>query len=366
MPITIDRTHSTPKAPAKRPLAARLSVALALVAACAALPATASADGDGRLGGCRELRLPVTTSPDATTTYRVAVTLCGRGRTVGRTAQVLISGAGHTRAYWDVPVDPRTQSYVRAATRAGYVTLNIDRLGSGDSDTPPIDEVTVDSDAYVLEQVISHLRTGKLARYRVGKIITVGFSVGSATAITHASRYRDVDGVIVTSFLHNFGPLAQRFGELIYPAADDPAFAGASLPAGYVTTRPGGRAGFFFDPVNTTPQLLAADEKLKGTFSPREGDGFAATIADRTLSQAIDVPVLVLVGQSDGIFCTDPACSASSNEPAAYGPNADIQVTVLPGLGHAINFHPGATTAFDSMLTWTAQRFRTPCTKESP
>jgi pimeloyl-ACP methyl ester carboxylesterase len=335
-----------------------LSLLVSTVGAVGISPSPASASS-----GCRDVRLPVKTSPSATSTYQLAGTVCASSD-ASRTAQVLISGAGFTRSYWDIP-GAHGRSYVRAATRAGYVTVNIDRLGSGQSDTPPVSEVTIDSDAYVVEQVVTALRSGKLTARRIDKVVTVGFSVGAATALTHASQYGTVDGVVLTGFLHNYGPAIQRFGDVVWPAASDPQFAKRNLPDGYITTKPGARAGFFYDPTNTDPRLLKLDEQLKGTFSPVEGDGFGQAIADVNRSKNIQVPVLVVVGASDGLFCADTQCSAASAEAAAFAPAAQLQVTVLPSVGHAINFHRSAPKAFAVILAWSQLRFDTPAETRS-
>jgi hypothetical protein len=50
---------------------------------------------------------------------------------------ILASGFTYDHQYWDLPVDGGKYSFVDAANRAGYATLNLDRLGLGSSDKPP-------------------------------------------------------------------------------------------------------------------------------------------------------------------------------------------------------------------------------------
>jgi pimeloyl-ACP methyl ester carboxylesterase len=338
----------------RRNLVTVVVATLALVVV-SAVPSEAGAAGGGR-SPCDDLRLPVRLAPEADTTYEVAATLCGRGPRQGSTVQVLVPGIPFDRSYWDFPQQSRRYSYVRDATRAGYLTLSYDRPGTGASDYPPAEDVTVESNAFVLHQLVQHVRTGELARVGAGAVVSVGFSFGSAVAITEAARYRDVDGVVITGFLHNFGPAIEQFGSIVYPAAEDPAFADRGLPPGYLTTRPGALSAFV-NPDNTDPRVIAGAEQLKTTFAPREGDGFVATISDRELSRSIDVPVLTVVGEDDALLCADPVCSAASSEHDAYSPAAQLQVTVVPEAAHALNYHRTAPRVYDVILAWMGLRF---------
>lgn len=343
---------------ASRSLRLRVVIVVAATIALSLVGAAPSGATQGRGGrsGCEDLRLPVRLSPAADTTREVAATLCGRGRTRGRTIQVLVPGIPFDRSYWDVPQQSRRYSYVQDAIRAGYLTLSYDRPGTGASDYPPAEEVTVESNAFVLHQLVQQVRTGALAHLEVDAVVSVGFSFGSAVAINEAATYHDVDGVVLTGFLHSFGPAIGQFGSIVYPAAEDPAFADRGLPPGYLTTRPGALSGFL-DPDNADPRIVAGAEQRKTTFAPAEGDGFAATIADRELSRRIDVPVLAVVGEGDALLCADPICSAASGEYDAYSPAARLQVTVVPDAAHALNYQRSAPRVYDTILAWLALRF---------
>jgi pimeloyl-ACP methyl ester carboxylesterase len=344
----------------RRSLAALVALlALPLITSAAAGDAGSPGSGAGAAKHhCRRLRLPVAVAAGQPASYQVAGTLCSPGSTRGRTLQVLVPGAGVDQHYWDFPYRPERYSYVRAATRAGYATLNIDRLGSGASDYPPAAEVTVASDAFVLHQLLGMVRTGRLAGLGFGQVVTVGFSVGAATVIQEAATYGDPDGVVVTGFIHHVGPLIPSFGSIIHPAEDDPKFAGRDLPDGYVTTRPVARVAFFFNVANVESRVLDVDERLKSTFTPGEGEGFAAVLGDPALSHAIRVPVLVVVGERDGLFCDDPVCSAASSEYQSYSPAAQVQVSVIPAAAHALNLHRNAADVFATIRTWIDTHFR--------
>lgn len=323
-------------------------------------PPSAEVQGEAARGdsgeGCRELRTPVALEAGEPRRHEVAATLCGPGKkAAGDTIQVLVSGAGFDRAYWDFPYRPERYSYVRAARRAGIATLSVDRLGSGESGHPPAERVTVESDAFVLHQVVQKARSGSLGPSGFDQVVTVGFSLGGAIAIKEAAEYGDADGVVVTGFIHNSGSAAREFPSAIHPADEDPKFADEELPEGYVTTRPGKRPPLFFDEENAERRAVSLDERLKATNSPAEAEGFAAVAGNPGLSRQIDVPTLVVVGERDRLLCDDPECSAASREHENYGPEA--QVSVIPDSGHALNLHRNAPDTFATILTWTRTRF---------
>lgn len=70
-----------------------------------------------------------------------------------------------------------------ALTNAGYATLNMDTLGSGQSDLPaPGDQLTLEAQAYVVHQFIQALHAGQGSESSFGKVILAGLSIGSDIA----------------------------------------------------------------------------------------------------------------------------------------------------------------------------------------
>ena len=86
--------------------------------------------------------------------------MCYAGRRIPNTVQLLVHGITTNHLYWDFPLDNAYYSYVRAATAAGYATLNIDRLGTGKSSRPPNTSVDINSGTIALHSVIQTLRSG--------------------------------------------------------------------------------------------------------------------------------------------------------------------------------------------------------------
>jgi len=133
---------------------------------------------------CKDLpAIPVALSPGAPADQTVAATLCAPPK--AKTVQVLLPGSTYNRSYWDFPKNPSTYSYVRAANRAGFATLNVDRLGYGRSSHPVSTSVNVDTGAYAISQLVQRLRDGRLGTFH--KVIAVGHSMGSFIAFKMAA-----------------------------------------------------------------------------------------------------------------------------------------------------------------------------------
>jgi pimeloyl-ACP methyl ester carboxylesterase len=304
------------------------------------------ADSWGKDGGlrCRELSFGVTLSPADATVYNVVGDLC--------------SGSTYSHLYWDWPYQPETYSYMRRATAAGYAVLNLDRIGIGRSGHPPAAAVTIESNAYIVHQIVQALRGGDLTvpafgRIRAARVVLVGHSLGSLIAIQEAATYGDVDGVMLTGISHTVTP---ALGDVQFlPASLDPHFAGRSIPDGYLTTVPGTRAVFYYLP-STDPQVLEIDEQTKETVTLGELETAFAALG---LSPGVHVPAIVIVGDHDAAFCAPPTCSVSGSlaaEAAFFSPDACLETAAIPGAGHDLNLHVQAPLTYDVVLDWLDRR----------
>ncbi len=286
---------------------------------------------------------------------QVSGTLCSDGPLAGRTVQVLVSGASYGPAYWDFPYDPQTYSYVRALTAAGYATFDLARLGIAPSAQPAALDVTIDDEASVLHQVIQALHSGQIGGTAFSKVMVVGHSLGSIIAIDEAASYADVDGLIITGFLHDVG-LNQIFSLLaLYPARQDPNFAGANPPVGYLTTEPNTRS-VYYHLSDADPAVLREDEATKATITTGE---LATAVPAEGIppSLLIHVPVLAAVGQYDNVFCGMVDCSQALHlESAFYGPAACLETFILPDAGHSLNLHLNAPQWFQAAINWSNRR----------
>lgn len=338
--------------------------ALALVAGLAA-PGLASADLLDPAAkpfpqpavSCQEYVARVAIAPGQPATYRVATTLCSPPPRGGRTLQLLLHGITYSRLYWDFPYQPERYSYMRAATAAGYATLNIDRLGIAASDHPPAGELTNATNAYVVHQLVQQLRAGTLTGDCFDTIVLVGHSLGALISLHEAATYNDVDGMLISGYVHSAGS-EDAFGALaLTPAQSEPRLA--DRPLGYLTTWPGMRGQMFYYPPEVDPQVLALDEATKETLT-------AAEITDlypsAMLSLNIQVPVLVVIGQLDSLFCNTLYCEVLDTqalERSFYPRALSFELVLIPNSGHDINLHYNAPTWFAVARSWFDRRLGT-------
>jgi len=302
---------------------------------------------------CQDSRLAVAIATGQPAEYEVAGRLCYQPNRKN-TVHLLISGATEGHTYWDFPLQPERYSYVRALASAGYAAFNFDRIGIGESDHPPADQVTVQANAFVVHQIAQALRDGRLGTF--AKVILVGHSLGSGIAVVEAAQYGDVDGVILTGFLHAAGPGFASLAPIIYPANNDPRFAGQNIPDGYLTTLPGTRSPLFWTP-NVEPEVMAVEELFKETITTGELNTFPPLVFSPNNAQGIHAPVLIVIGQYDNIFCTPPQCPEAQVEATYYALEAQVEVKVIPLEGHALNLHRNAPAVFATVLEWSNRRF---------
>jgi pimeloyl-ACP methyl ester carboxylesterase len=283
----------------------------------------------------------------------------------GTTVQLLLHGATYNHSYWDFgTVDHVRYSYARDLALAGFPTFAFDQIGTGQSSHPLSSTLNTPVAAYVEHEVVQGLRNGSLTGTQFGKVIEVGHSLGSLTTWQEAITYQDVDGLIITGAVHHLSVAgAAGLSQDSYPANEDPKFAGVSWAVndpGYLTTLPGTRSTLFYNPADADPNVIAADDNARPfnqeTFENESGkdalsagqlDSLGLTSTNATL--AIHVPVLIVMGADDSIFCgTDSQgvnfdCSSGTviaqQEAAFYSPQAHLEACSVPRAGHDISLH---------------------------
>jgi len=310
---------------------------------------------------CQKQRFSVAAGGISTDTYTVAGELCGRRPANKHTLLITSHGATYNHLYWDWPQNPAVRSFVRSQT-ARVSVLNIDLLGAGESSHPLSAGLTLQAQAAMIHQLVSKMRVRGFRH-----VILIGHSSGSGVATQEASTYHDVDGLIVTGFTHRLrSPVPPPGGAAVplsmYPAMLDPAFAAKAPDAGYLTTRPGARENVgFYNPATADPAVVAFDDAHKDTVSGPHAAGFAVLINDPSVSRAVDVPVLSIVGNFD-TFCDSPACPQATEEPAAWSPRAQLEIHLIPNAGHCIHLHDvtHAQAEFRYVREWLDRRFLNP------
>jgi pimeloyl-ACP methyl ester carboxylesterase len=288
--------------------------------------------------------------------------LCYRGQQEPSTVQVLIPGATYNHLYWDFPYGDGYYSYVGAATAAGYATFDIDPIGQGNSSHPVSTDVTLTAEAVALHDAVTALRSGAVDGHAFSSVITVGHSIGSVDAWLEAADFHDVNAVIATGALHALSPDISTLEGDLYPAAFDPRFAGSAMDTGYLTTEPGTRGSIFYNASTANPDVVATDEANKDTVTVPVLAGATSMLglpASQQPSDQISVPVLVVAGADDNLFCTgvtayncaSPA-SVRAYESQFYSPAAHLKVVVIPETGHALALSTTAPITDAVMIGW--------------
>lgn len=349
-----------------------LLIVAGLVAAAQLIPGSPVAGAADQGRACEESRIAVAIAPGRPASYEVHSRLCLPPSRQPSTVQLLVHGLTYDSRYWDFRGPEGSgdrYSYTSAATGAGFATLAIDRIGAGRSSRPPGTSVTIDSNAYVVHQVVQALRSGQVRGPRgtvgFGKVVLVGHSYGSWTSWYEASRYKDVDAVIFSGVSHNNrvdSPLL-LLPKLLQPAFLDPTLAGRGHDPTYLTTIPGARYEAFHAPGRTEHAVRTADERIKSTVTATEIYNFPLILRHPL---DITVPVLLANGTGDPLFCGGPAlgaadCSSASalvaSERPYLGPNVPcVEGYVLPGSGHAMNLMPNAQRWFAASQRFVTER----------
>ncbi|RJQ76438.1 alpha/beta fold hydrolase [Pseudonocardiaceae bacterium YIM PH 21723] len=320
----------------------------------ALIPAAMPADAG--TATCQEQEYQVKLGPAK---ERIAGTLCvPQGATE---IQVLVPGATYNQSYWEYPVDG--VSYREAMNRAGYATLNTDRLGAGRSSHPFSATLTGFAAAESLHQVIQALRP------RFAKVYLVAHSMGSVNSRIEVAQHNDVDGLILTGISHmiNYVAATPTFASLVPVLPTDPLQRARNLDPGYVTTRPGTRATAFHRPARVTPEALAYDEAHRDVASAGEVlTALTEVNPATTLTHRITVPVFLVNGGRDSLFCGQQVldkvlpigadCHSTADLKRTEGPYYDhasrVDAYVLPGAGHSMNFAPNAADYYGAVLGW--------------
>lgn len=337
--------------PSRIPCTLAFSLAAIVLGGCAGSTRIPRQGSDTASSVCTKTRFSVHASDTEPTMYNIAGELCGKGR--GAKILLITShGAIYNHLYWNWGVTPDTYSFVQNM-KANVDVLNIDRLGVGASDRPPSAVTGRGAHAHVLHQIVQAMRS---RGYK--KVILVGHSSGAGHVVREASTYHDVDGIIVTGFLHGFAD-ATIVASVFYPAASDPMFTSLNLDAGYLTSLPGKKAHTgFYNLAVVDEAVLAFDEAHKDVVTVSDIQDFLEVVSNPAISQAINVPVLSLQAQYDAGFCSLPDCPQAALEPPAWSAAARLELHVIPVAGHDIHLHTsGAVAEYEYIRVWLAAHF---------
>ena len=273
----------------------------------------------------------------------------GDGTGPGRDIVVLVPGATYGYLYWDVPYRPDIYSLARWLNRAGYDTVALDRIGIGGSDRPPAREVTLPVNAFVLHQIVRHLRQ------RWNRVFLVGHSMGSLISVLEAATYDDVDGVVATGLLHNDDAKDELIHHF-YPASEDERFAADPPPEGYLTSRPGARLACFYFRETTEDAILRFDERTKETVTMSELETIELTRLPK-VSGAVATQMLTVIGERDITASAEPITTdarLAMAERALYSGARTYDLAIIPATGHNLCLHTTAPMHHAIIIDWLA------------
>jgi pimeloyl-ACP methyl ester carboxylesterase len=317
-----------------------------------------SGNGSGAL--CMNMFVPIDLAdvPDAV----IYGELCAPPNASPNTVELLVHGTNYDHFYWDWPANPHQYSHVGNAIDHGYATFNIDRIGTGWS-TKPLSFTFPSSDwIQSLHQLVVGLRDGSIGGSPFANVVYFGSSLTVVQGWLLAEAYPgDIDAFIMTGLSHlttpTFFGLVQTY---IIPACMDPKFS--DLDCGYLATVNGSRPLFFYHEGNISQANVTIDQLLHDVApGPATFETAAYVLGNPDVatspSQAIDVPVLLAMGEfdattcgPDGITCTVENLLAL--EAPFYQSAPVLDAYIAPNTGHALTLHYTALDTANFIHSW--------------
>jgi pimeloyl-ACP methyl ester carboxylesterase len=269
---------------------------------------------------------------------------------------VLVHGAGVDHRYWDWPIEPERYSYVDWATERGIVTLNIDRIGCGQSSRPLGTEVTLEAQSHTLAQIIEAARGGHEGVPPCGRAVLIGHSMGSVVCGATATDCDAIDAVVLTGYLPVDGTTEmgdELFDFAFSPALDALPHLRGLIDESYLAAREDiGVDELRYWRAQTDPAILSFESLVKGPATRAElADAAVAGPMIRTLT----TPAVGLVGQHDALLIDGALGEIDTFDTVrrvapGIGPNFDFSVVL--DTGHMLNLHRNAHDTYTAIERW--------------
>lgn len=350
---------------------------LALTATVANSAAASNDQSDGHPGGPpsttnQTATLPVAFTVANTNTSALECGTDGRQYTVrgtltapaggidARTDQKAVSlylhGLDLGQSFWTGAY--QGDSFAARQAAAGHVSVTIDRLGYDTSDKPDGQASCMGGQADIAHQIVQQLREGSYTISNgaadapgYSQVVLQGHSLGAGIAALEAASYGDVDGVV----LHSYSDRILSEG-----AKADAAAAVADCQGGGESTEGEGSGGYAFfssSPQDFRQAFFASTPAplVQGALAQRNRNacGDLATVtaigdANVATNDRVQVPVLVVAGQSDAIY-PEPAGEDLAGQ---FTGSSDVQLVTLPGTAHSLATEASAPQWSQAVASW--------------
>lgn len=306
-------------------------------------------------------------------TYNLSVTHCAPDNGESKVLQILTHGAGFDKSYWDLPFNNYNYSYVSVAVdQFGYSTLAWDRVGVGASQHgDALAEIQAPLTQAALAALTKRARTrgddrggnnkGRNSKiFHDGppfggndKVVHVGHSYGSMISYALARDDPSMsDGLVLQGLAFNqtFFPYF-LLGLNMIPVTDlTPAYTAGYLAAG----NPAALHTSFLAPGQYDPEMISY--AYKNGQPVAMGELLTLSSAMSGISDFAG-PVMVITGEKDLPFCGgdcyatgDPKMHSIMDNSKDSLPKAkNLNVTVVPGEGHALNMGYGHAVMYQQM-----------------
>lgn len=299
-------------------------------------------------------------------TYSISATYCepqrsGHHHRRHRALQVLVHGMTYNKEMWAGFGYSNAYNWHAYATRAGYHTLAVNRLGRGQLTgvlPDPITEVQSALQDKLTQELLIQLRRGGFSSLGLpgfDKIIYVGHSFGSALGNHVAKDNPDaVDAYVLTGFSSTVALPINLTLDFASAAIVDPVrFAG--LPLGYWAGQTESVRTAAFYAGEFDPALPLVDFGAHDTFAVGEGlsPGFETRVTD------FAGPVLVVTGELDVLYCPGGAaeCPATLEKTRDLFPLAEFSVMMPRKTGHSLSLHLSAPKMIRDVHEWLDKHF---------
>jgi pimeloyl-ACP methyl ester carboxylesterase len=314
---------------------------------------TASATADDRTGTSndrvmvRSLRLPVMLSDGKQ--YAIAAQAYSQGSLTGKVLQIAVHGVSYDHSYWDAPsFNGLSYSYARFMANRGDVVLAVDQLGAGKSDQPDGDFLNLDESARGIEQLVQQFKThDNPLHVAFQKVVLVGHSFGSLTALHAQAHCQCADGLLLTGWLNDS------------PLPVDPSVLAPLLAAPYTTLPEELRTSLFYFTASADPDVIAFDNAQISTTVSRGQllsviGAMNSNPSPAADAAAVQIPVLLQVGQRDVVMSE----RSVSDQDSEYTASRAVTSQELPNVGHDLNLHKNHLEGWLYADTWLALNFR--------